>query len=68
MAKPAPASPLNLVPITDLVRDGACHIVTGDGQFAVARWSGQGWVFPASSARPIGFDPTHFHAVRRDGQ
>lgn len=53
--------PFELRPLDDAVRDGSSCMVSDGQQFAVARWDGEGWVFPAAGGMQLDFVPVGYH-------
>ena len=47
-------------PIDDAARDGSSRLVRRDNDMAVARFDGERFVFPATSGRPLDFEPTEY--------
>ncbi len=48
---------LGMRAIDDLARDGQCRLLSDGDQYAVGRWTGEHWVFPAASGARIDFEP-----------
>lgn len=61
-----PLDPANWHPIDDLARDGACQCLRNDaGDFALARWDGARFVYPATRGLPLDFEPTAYYEPDR---
>lgn len=60
-----PLDPANWHPIDDYARDGLCQCLRSGDDFALARWDGARFVYPATSGLPLDFAPTHYYEPDR---
>lgn len=49
---------LGIRPIDEQACSGRYQLIFGEGQYAVARWTGEGWAF--SSGRQLDFEPAGY--------
>lgn len=54
-------APLEFRPIDDGARSGRSVLVRGGGQFALGRWNGVAFVYPATAGRAVEFEPTAYY-------
>lgn len=52
---------LDFRPIDDRARDGTSMLLRAGNRMALGRWNGAAWVYPATSGRPVEFEPVSYY-------